>query len=546
MDGHSLLPYLKQISRRTRLRDGWNWMQDSFWLALLLCLLVLAAGRICPVDSLLRWATAPLGLWLILLPGYALLRPQSPLQTARVAESELGLKERLSTSLVLSGMGKQKPSEALLASFRPELVERQHEDALHAIRSIQPRQDFPLLIHRRPLLYAGAALVVILALIWLPNPMDEVLRERQAVAREAERQAERIEKLRDEVAKANEMTPEERDELLRKLDELARQLRNNTGDREQALADVSRLEESLRNKIDPRSGQKQAMLEALAAQLQSLENNEGNQQGNLDEAAKAVEQLAEQMKSMTPEEREALAQQLAQMATRAAQAGDSQLAQSFSALSQAAQSGDSQQASDAAKQAAQSLKQAKSDLANQRTLNQSLSQLQSSRQSLANAGQQGRQAAQSGQSGQAGQNSQNNQAQGQNGQGQGQGQQPGGGGGTTANTLPSANRIGQAGNPQGEARPGGEGQLDSQVYVPREKRDSGDGELFFPGQDTNQGETTSREQQDPLGGVNNPSLIPYQGVYQSYVDAASQAMDQSFIPPGLKDYVKNYFSQLEP
>jgi len=56
----------------------------------------------------------------------------------------------------------------------------------------------------------------------------------------------------------------------------------------------------------------------------------------------------------------------------------------------------------------------------------------------------------------------------------------------------------------------------------------------------------SSEQPDPLGGVNNPSLIPYDAVYQTYLDAASRAIDQSYIPPGLKDYIRAYFSQLEP
>jgi hypothetical protein len=71
-------------------------------------------------------------------------------------------------------------------------------------------------------------------------------------------------------------------------------------------------------------------------------------------------------------------------------------------------------------------------------------------------------------------------------------------------------------------------------------------ELFIPGQDTDQGETETKEQRDPMGGVLNPSLIPYDAVYQSYVDAANQAMEQSYIPPGMRDYIRDYFSQLEP
>ncbi len=85
------------------------------------------------------------------------------------------------------------------------------------------------------------------------------------------------------------MTPEERADLLRKLDELARQLHGNTGDRKQALADLSKLEDALRSKIDPKAGQKQAMLQAMAAQLQALaKNGEANQPADLKSAAEAL------------------------------------------------------------------------------------------------------------------------------------------------------------------------------------------------------------------------------------------------------------------
>lgn len=55
-----------------------------------------------------------------------------------------------------------------------------------------------------------------------------------------------------------------------------------------------------------------------------------------------------------------------------------------------------------------------------------------------------------------------------------------------------------------------------------------------------------REQRDPGAGVLNPSLIPYEEVYYDYLEAAAEAMDQIYIPSGLKDYVREYFSQLEP
>jgi hypothetical protein len=62
-----------------------------------------------------------------------------------------------------------------------------------------------------------------------------------------------------------------------------------------------------------------------------------------------------------------------------------------------------------------------------------------------------------------------------------------------------------------------------------------------------QGGTTQQQQgQSALPGVNNPSVVPYEQVYPEYSRAASEALDQGYIPPHLKDYVRDYFSQLEP
>jgi uncharacterized coiled-coil DUF342 family protein len=561
---HPLLPYLRRFRARLRLRDGLLFAQRSLWIAGLVSVLILLAGRIWPVANLRWWALIPLAAWLLASVGYALFYRLPPLKVALRVDNELHLKERLSTSLAVDGGG-SKSVEAVIASFAPELVDRMHTDALSAARGIIPTRDFPLRTERRPLLSAGVALLIALVLVFLPNQMDAVLREREAVRQAVDRQAENIEQLREEVAEAEEMTPEEREELLKRLAELAEKLRTNRGDLEQALADISQLEAQLRERLDPKGGQKAAMLEALAAQMQALAQQEATDPGDMQAAAEALEQLAEQMEEMTSEEQAALAQQLAQMAARAAQAGDSQLAQALSAMAQAAQSGDPSAAQQAAQNAGEALEAAEGRLANQQALGQTVSQLQDSRQSVSRAGQQGQQQAnqngqqdqngQQGQNGQPGQNGQNGQP-GQSGQqgqqggqsgqpGQGQGQ-PGGGGGTTANTLPGDTRSGQAGDPQGQRDPGSEGQLDGQVYVPREKRPQGEGEIFIPGQDTGEGETQSREQPDPLGGVNNPALIPYQAVFETYLDAANQAMEQSYIPPGLEEYIRRYFSELEP
>jgi hypothetical protein len=42
------------------------------------------------------------------------------------------------------------------------------------------------------------------------------------------------------------------------------------------------------------------------------------------------------------------------------------------------------------------------------------------------------------------------------------------------------------------------------------------------------------------------STVPYNLVYATYVDAANQALREQHIPLGLRGYVRDYFSSLEP
>ena len=47
-------------------------------------------------------------------------------------------------------------------------------------------------------------------------------------------------------------------------------------------------------------------------------------------------------------------------------------------------------------------------------------------------------------------------------------------------------------------------------------------------------------------GAANGAQVPYEQVYGDYNDAAGEALDRSAIPPHLKGYVRDYFSELSP
>jgi hypothetical protein len=476
--------------------------------------------------------------------GWGLFAPRSPMQIARRTDLEAGLKERLSTALAFeqNHAGWRTPQGELL-------IHLQQADALEIAHQVSQRRIFYLTWLRRPLAAAALILIGTITLAVLPNPMSRVIAERAEVKETLAEQSRNVEELAQEIQNEQALSPEDRDKLLRQLAELAQQLRENPGDREQALADFARLEENLRRQVDPNLESRQAALSSLADQLQALAQNDQNSQSKPAELDQALQQLAEQLAEMDPGEQQALAQSLADLAAQAAQAGQPTLAQALSSMAQSALSGDSQSASQAAQAASQALSQASQDMASQQALSQALSQLQASRQAVAQAGQ-GQQVAQgNSQSGSQGQNSGQNSGQGQNpgtGQNPGQGQTVGGGGGTNANTLPPARRQGRAGSPQGPGLPATAGQLDDQVYVPFETAGTNGEQVFIAGQDTGQGDTQVREGQDPLPGTANPALVPYQQVYSQYLQAANQAVESGYIPPELKDYIKSYFTQLEP
>ena len=289
--------FLRRFRRRLRLCDGWLLAQRALWIVALTVLLVVLAARLWPVENVWLWASLPSAILLLAVVGYSAFRFQPLLRTARRVDLVLGLKERLSTAV---GINPDNPTSNLLIS--PELLFRQHADALAVARAIQPRSAFPLRWLRRPLLVAAVVFTLTAVLTVLPNPMDAVRAERKAVAQAAKVQAEKVEELKKEIAEAKEISPEERDRLLRALDELARslrkQLRENKGDRAEALADLSKMEQSLRERLEPNAAARQAALEALSAQLQSLAGQQSVNKEDLAAAAEALQNLAEQLAEM--------------------------------------------------------------------------------------------------------------------------------------------------------------------------------------------------------------------------------------------------------
>lgn len=539
--------YLRQFHRRIRLQDLLWRLQSTLWMPAALGILAQIIGRLVPIPQLSLWTVAPFILWAVLVGLSGILIPQSRMSVAQRVDLELGLKERLSTALAfesddlqpaqLSSLAQSdgtaaEPASESAGDLLRQFLTRQRADAIRVASKIHPQQDLPL-----PWLWkrtaVGLALTAIgLLLIPLYNPMNLRLQERAAIKEEAAAQAEKIEAFKEDVAKSTELSPEEKEKLIKRLEELAQSLRQNPGDLEQAIADLSRFEEALRRDMDANLVSNEALLQALSRRLADLAGSAGeaNAEGS---ASKNLEELSQKIGELTPEERDQLARNLAQMAAQSFQVGNQALGDALSELAQAVQAGDQEAAKQAANSAQASLQQLEQQISNQKALQAAAAQAQASRQALS---QKSKSTAQT--QGQPG---------GQNpGASPNSGSQPSSGGGTRANQLPPGKGGRTNVRPQGSDVNAPLGELGKQVYSPWERAGATENKLFIPGQDSGEGETTSVEGQSPQAGIGNPALVPYNQVFFQYLTAANQAMQKDYIPVDLQDFVRDYFASLEP
>jgi len=80
------------------------------------------------------------------------------------------------------------------------------------------------------------------------------------------------------------------------------------------------------------------------------------------------------------------------------------------------------------------------------------------------------------------------------------------------------------------------------IYAPQRLGGEGGPEMELP-QGSDPGELVRELPSNPEIGS---STVPYNQVYANYADAANQALEDQHIPLGLRGYVRDYFSSLEP
>ncbi|MDQ3689542.1 MAG: hypothetical protein M3406_05815, partial [Chloroflexota bacterium] len=372
--GTDALKRLRQLRRRL----WWRRAVRSGLLiaagAVLVVAMVQLVARAFPLEAA-PWIQAGIGgLAVLAWVADALRRRPSLVEAARRADEELGMRQRLGTALEIAGREAHDPLEA-----------RQLADARARLNEVDLRRAFRPRLARRPLTVAGLGIAMTLLLVAWPNPQDDLLDQRRAAREAAERVAERVEEVAEEVGEENVENPDPRqEELERRLRELARQLREQGDDREASLARIGSVQEQLSRMTDPQAAEADAALTQLARATSQAAtgDEEANPEGEPEEAARDLEELADQTDALTPEEASARATQLRQAAQAGAAsqpAAASALAEAADALDAAARSeteADKQAAAEALERAADAFRQAERDRQVQRDVSRAQSALQ--------------------------------------------------------------------------------------------------------------------------------------------------------------------------
>jgi len=500
----------------------------------------------------------------LVLCGLVWLRPRPLILSARRFDSKFGLKERLSTSFELMDG---------TIHGDPDLISRQLADTENIALTIAPQRDLPLRTEIADwLIVLGlfAALVILMVLPPAQFTQDEVVRQRAAI----DTSVEAVEEILRDVAEDPNLTTEQREPLIEALQTQLETLRDPNVSLDETFASLSEIEKQLN---DAAEGVREQMTQQEQAGQQALSAMQGAQP-DAQSLEEAMEQMEAGLSQMSPQDMQQAADALEQ-AAQALESTNPQAAQALQDAADALREGDADAAREALKRAMQG--QAQQGERSESQLQQLESSAQAANQAQQDAAEQADSDSQSQpESGDgenpadAGDGSQGQGEPGDPGTESGDGTTPGtglgddaelsnqqssqmidgqrgfggdgAGDGTTSLSEDATERL-QTRNPnleQSSNNPDGRGEGEYEaIFAPRFNVDaSGDGQIELA---ADPGEVPMEEgdfQDNPYG----TSIVPYSQVFRDYSDSATRALESDYIPLGLRDVVRQYFSSLDP
>lgn len=506
------------------------------------------ASRFLEFDGGIALAVLLLVGWTGASAARAWLRPIADEQVALEIDRQLGLAERVTTATELDRLiGGARARPPVAWSGNVALAEEQIADAVAYLASARPAVVYPIRPSRRGsvALVLGVALAIAPWFVAWPALLGSYLPFAQTRAAQ-QSEADRLDAVATQLENSGSPSDKQlRGQIAAQLRQAAAALRQSGGSGQQASQALLQAEGTAAS-LAPQTGEPAAVTlsriaDALNANPTTQPVTSALDQQNAGQAAAALNQVAATLPTLSPDQRLSVAQAL-QAASDAARTSDTNAADQLQQAADAAKNGDPA----GIQQAAQAINQLNQASQAQRDVAAAQSNLQASRQAIANAGQSGSPNAASsassppnalGQSQPAPLDSSSPAGSQDSPAGASQSTSAAQASGQSSSTDPSA-----AGNQTGSGYGTGstghlgashdlQGLAQRQITVPS----TGNGD---PG-------SVSVSNQLQTGSAGS-AQVDYANVLPEYRQQAQQVVDGNVVPTGLKQVVKGYFDALAP
>ncbi len=520
------------VRRRMWLARILHWTKWGIWAGLIWMLMILLLARMIPMLYAGGIAFGGAGILLMIAAGVGLAKKPSWEESARQAD-RCGLQERVITAWRLRDQ-------------EDPLILLQRADAVAALRQLSPqlKKKMPLSFSsRKELSLWGLALVIVIGLILLPNPMAEIALEKQAIRQALTKQEEQIEEELEKLEEETALPAEKKEEIKKVLEELTQELKNSKSIEEgiEALAKGEEKLEKLKREAEAESEAAHNLAKILAEEPAIQKLAQAQAEGNAEARKKALEEAKKALDKLSEEEKKALAAKLKQAAAEWEEISSQSSQEVAQKLNEAAKSlaTDATQATNQLGQAMQAASQAMGEQGvTSQQISQAMQRVENMKVALVQAGQNPSVASQlpgnpsgGGYSQDLGQENHSDANSG-NASSSGSSSEGGSGSGSDSGT----------GTSQGKGAGSGEGNRDL-VNVPAERL-AGGGPKESSGGPLGKG-IEEIEQAGPGADFLGVSS-PYADVYAEYAKEARQAVDRGDFPPLFEQLILEYFSSIEP
>jgi hypothetical protein len=541
-----IIAYLNRWDNRRRRIEGLQWGTRGLLIGTLAGVMLATIVRLAPLMNNRELAITALSLATIgLVIGVinTWLLPRTIIKKARFADRQFKLLERTSTAIEIH--------EGLLPTDH-EMAENQLADTLSAAGAVDAASMLPWKFQRRDGYLILIAFALLGAAVILDNPTAAELERRRALDKIVEGQIASLESLEEAIANNPEVGVEALEELSAPIQEALQELGEGDISREELFATLSEAEADFRelsNRND-KSDLLESVQEAarpLSESASSQDIGEALRSGDLARAGVELNKVADGITALDSDELAALARSLAQAAEALARV-DPELAGQLSGGAAALTRGDIANTQGALREAAATLQQRTQQQAIAGQASAAADQLQQGREAVADAGQ-GNQPGDPGQgSGSSGQNGEGS------GEGSGSGSGAASGGGEGGNSNLSSGDESTGGSTSieqggGAGGPGPGGGHSENVYAPDFVDLSAEAgiDVELPAECiANPADCGLLLSERPAEFGDEESLVPYEQVIGEYRRAAYLALEEEYIPLGLREYIKEYFTSLEP